>query len=111
MLTNTHCTSPYRGDGRPEASYMIERAKVAGDERIRILPLEFPGRLEGVGVVLMMDFEVRQRQKKGGLHAAQEALRAFGGEIGAVLAGEVDGLAFAVEEVAFVGVGRQFEGD
>src|SRR5262249_39591603 len=25
MLTNTHCTSPYRGAGRPEASYMIER--------------------------------------------------------------------------------------
>jgi aerobic carbon-monoxide dehydrogenase large subunit len=25
MLTNTHCTSPYRGTGRPEASYMIER--------------------------------------------------------------------------------------
>lgn len=25
MLTNTHSTSPYRGAGRPEASYMIER--------------------------------------------------------------------------------------
>ena len=25
MLTNTHCTSPYRGAGRPEASYLIER--------------------------------------------------------------------------------------
>ena len=25
MLTNTHCTSPYRGAGRPEAAYMIER--------------------------------------------------------------------------------------
>jgi xanthine dehydrogenase molybdopterin-binding subunit B len=25
MLTNTHCKSPYRGAGRPEASYMIER--------------------------------------------------------------------------------------
>jgi carbon-monoxide dehydrogenase large subunit len=33
MLTNTHCTSPYRGAGRPEASYMIERLiDVAADE-------------------------------------------------------------------------------
>jgi aerobic carbon-monoxide dehydrogenase large subunit len=24
MLTNTHCTSPYRGAGRPEASYIID---------------------------------------------------------------------------------------
>jgi carbon-monoxide dehydrogenase large subunit len=33
MLTNTHCTSPYRGAGRPEASYMIERLiDIAADE-------------------------------------------------------------------------------
>jgi aerobic carbon-monoxide dehydrogenase large subunit len=33
MLTNTHCTSPYRGAGRPEASYMIERlVDIAADE-------------------------------------------------------------------------------
>ena len=33
MLTNTHCTSPYRGAGRPEASYMIERlVEIAADE-------------------------------------------------------------------------------
>ena len=33
MLTNTHCTSPYRGAGRPEASYMIERlVELAADE-------------------------------------------------------------------------------
>jgi carbon-monoxide dehydrogenase large subunit len=33
MLTNTHCTSPYRGAGRPEASYMIERLiEIAADE-------------------------------------------------------------------------------
>ena len=33
MLTNTHCTSPYRGAGRPEASYMIERlVEMAADE-------------------------------------------------------------------------------
>ena len=33
MLTNTHCTSPYRGAGRPESSYMIERlVEMAADE-------------------------------------------------------------------------------
>jgi aerobic carbon-monoxide dehydrogenase large subunit len=33
MVTNTHCTSPYRGAGRPEASYMIERLiDIAADE-------------------------------------------------------------------------------
>jgi carbon-monoxide dehydrogenase large subunit len=33
MLTNTHCTSPYRGAGRPEAAYMIERlVEMAADE-------------------------------------------------------------------------------
>jgi carbon-monoxide dehydrogenase large subunit len=33
MLTNTHCTSPYRGAGRPEASYMIERLiDIAADD-------------------------------------------------------------------------------
>jgi aerobic carbon-monoxide dehydrogenase large subunit len=33
MFTNTHCTSPYRGAGRPEASYMIERLiEIAADE-------------------------------------------------------------------------------
>ena len=33
MLTNTHCTSPYRGAGRPEASFMIERLiDIAADE-------------------------------------------------------------------------------
>ena len=36
MLTNTHCTSPYRGAGRPEASYMIERLiDIAADEMKR----------------------------------------------------------------------------
>jgi len=40
MLTNTHCTSPYRGAGRPEASYMIERLiDVAADE-LQIDPAE-----------------------------------------------------------------------
>ncbi|MBM3528494.1 MAG: xanthine dehydrogenase family protein molybdopterin-binding subunit [Alphaproteobacteria bacterium] len=40
MLTNTHCTSPYRGAGRPEASYMIERLiDIAADE-MRIDPSE-----------------------------------------------------------------------
>jgi carbon-monoxide dehydrogenase large subunit len=33
MPTTTHCTSPYRGAGRPEASYMIERLiDIAADE-------------------------------------------------------------------------------
>jgi aerobic carbon-monoxide dehydrogenase large subunit len=33
MQTNTHCTLPYRGAGRPEASYMIERLiDIAADE-------------------------------------------------------------------------------
>src|SRR3546814_7517657 len=41
MLTNTHCTSPYRGAGRPEAAYMIERlvdlaAAEAGLDRVEI---------------------------------------------------------------------------
>lgn len=40
MLTNTHCTSPYRGAGRPEASYMIERLiEIAADE-MKIDPAE-----------------------------------------------------------------------
>jgi carbon-monoxide dehydrogenase large subunit len=40
MLTNTHCTSPYRGAGRPEASYMIERLiEIAADE-LKIDPAE-----------------------------------------------------------------------
>jgi carbon-monoxide dehydrogenase large subunit len=40
MLTNTHCTSPYRGAGRPEASYMIERlVDIAADE-MKIDPAE-----------------------------------------------------------------------
>ncbi len=40
MLTNTHCTSPYRGAGRPEASLMIERLiDIAADE-IGIDPAE-----------------------------------------------------------------------
>jgi len=40
MLTNTHCTSPYRGAGRPEASYMIERLiDIAADE-LQIDPAE-----------------------------------------------------------------------
>ena len=40
MLTNTHCTSPYRGAGRPEASYMIERLiDIAADE-MKIDPAE-----------------------------------------------------------------------
>jgi carbon-monoxide dehydrogenase large subunit len=40
MLTNTHCTSPYRGAGRPEASYMIERLiDIAADE-MRIDPAD-----------------------------------------------------------------------
>jgi hypothetical protein len=34
MLTNTHCISPYRGPGRPEASYMIERRA----DEMRIAP-------------------------------------------------------------------------
>src|SRR5580704_14488815 len=40
MLTNTHCTSPYRGAGRPEAAYMIERLiDIAADE-MKIDPAE-----------------------------------------------------------------------
>ena len=40
MFTNTHCTSPYRGAGRPEASYMIERLiEIAADE-MKIDPAE-----------------------------------------------------------------------
>jgi carbon-monoxide dehydrogenase large subunit len=40
MLTNTHCTSPYRGAGRPESSYMIERLiDIAADE-MQIDPAE-----------------------------------------------------------------------
>jgi carbon-monoxide dehydrogenase large subunit len=40
MLTNTHCTSPYRGAGRPESSYMIERLiDIAADE-MKIDPSE-----------------------------------------------------------------------
>ena len=40
MLTNTHCTSPYRGAGRPEASYMIERLIDIAADQIGIDPAE-----------------------------------------------------------------------
>src|SRR6185436_16607881 len=40
MLTNTHCTSPYRGAGRPEASYMIERLIDIAADRMSIDPAE-----------------------------------------------------------------------
>jgi aerobic carbon-monoxide dehydrogenase large subunit len=40
MLTNTHCTSPYRGAGRPEASYMIERMIDIAADRMDIDPAE-----------------------------------------------------------------------
>ena len=40
MLTNTHCTSPYRGAGRPEASYMIERLIDIASDEMKIDPAE-----------------------------------------------------------------------
>src|SRR5580704_17235659 len=40
MLTNTHCTSPYRGAGRPEASYMIERLIYIAADEMGIDPAE-----------------------------------------------------------------------
>jgi carbon-monoxide dehydrogenase large subunit len=40
MLTNTHCTSPYRGAGRPEASYMIERLIDIAADRVQVDPAE-----------------------------------------------------------------------
>jgi aerobic carbon-monoxide dehydrogenase large subunit len=40
MLTNTHCTSPYRGAGRPEASYMIERLIDIAAAKIGMDPAE-----------------------------------------------------------------------
>jgi carbon-monoxide dehydrogenase large subunit len=40
MLTNTHCTSPYRGAGRPEASYMIERLIDIAADRLDLDPAE-----------------------------------------------------------------------
>ena len=40
MLTNTHCTSPYRGAGRPEASYMIERLIDIAADQMKIDPAE-----------------------------------------------------------------------
>jgi carbon-monoxide dehydrogenase large subunit len=40
MLTNTHCTSPYRGAGRPEASYMIERLIDIAADKMGLDPAE-----------------------------------------------------------------------
>ena len=40
MLTNTHCTSPYRGAGRPEASYIIERLIEIAADTIGMDPAE-----------------------------------------------------------------------
>jgi carbon-monoxide dehydrogenase large subunit len=40
MLTNTHCTSPYRGAGRPEASYMIERLIDLAADQMDVDPAE-----------------------------------------------------------------------
>ncbi len=40
MLTNTHCTSPYRGAGRPEASFMIERLVEMAADKLGMDPAE-----------------------------------------------------------------------
>ncbi|MEP4884889.1 MAG: xanthine dehydrogenase family protein molybdopterin-binding subunit, partial [Alphaproteobacteria bacterium] len=40
MLTNTHCTSPYRGAGRPEASFMIERLVERAADELGMDPAE-----------------------------------------------------------------------
>ncbi|MDE0781450.1 MAG: xanthine dehydrogenase family protein molybdopterin-binding subunit, partial [Alphaproteobacteria bacterium] len=40
MLTNTHCTSPYRGAGRPEASFMVERLVELAADRLKKDPAE-----------------------------------------------------------------------
>ena len=40
MVTNTHCTSPYRGAGRPEASYMIERLVEMAADKLGMDPAE-----------------------------------------------------------------------
>jgi len=40
MLTNTHCTSPYRGAGRPESSYMIERLVERAADTLGMDPAE-----------------------------------------------------------------------
>src|SRR4029079_15540399 len=40
MLTNTHCTSPYRGAGRPEARYMTERLIDIAPDEMKIAPAE-----------------------------------------------------------------------
>jgi carbon-monoxide dehydrogenase large subunit len=40
MLTNTHCTSPYRGAGRPEASFMIERLVERAADQLGMDPAE-----------------------------------------------------------------------
>jgi carbon-monoxide dehydrogenase large subunit len=40
MLTNTHCTSPYRGAGRPESSFMIERLVERAADTLGMDPAE-----------------------------------------------------------------------
>src|SRR5262249_45175844 len=40
VLSNTSPTAPYRGAGRPEASYLIERAMEAAARELNIDPIE-----------------------------------------------------------------------
>ena len=61
MLINTHCTSPYRGAGRSEASYMIERLiDIAADE-LDIDPTELRRR----NTIPPADLSVRQWVLRG----------------------------------------------
>ena len=52
-----------------------QRPQVLGDERIGVPALVFLGRIEGVGIVLVMDFEIRERQQKRRFRAAERRNR------------------------------------
>ena len=66
VLTNTNSTAPYRGAGRPEATYVIERliddaARELGLDRVRAAPPQpDPGRRHAVQEPARGDLRLRQ---------------------------------------------------
>ena len=68
-----------------------------------------PWGIVGVAIVLVMDFEVGQREQERRFGRAQEALRALRHEVGAILAREMNRLAGRIPDVAFVSMRRPLE--
>ena len=87
-----------------------KRAQILGNEGIGIALGVFGRRIEGVFVVLVVHFEIREGQQERRFGRAQELLRQAGHKIGAIDAGKVEGLAVVIVQVAFVGVRGVLQG-